>query len=60
MGKCCRCGAVTLHESGVPFCIGCADEIDTARKQTAQQTKTSVVAIESDDSWTHDLGYLTW
>jgi hypothetical protein len=59
MGKCCKCGAVTLRESGVPFCVACADEIDVARRQSAQETKRKV-AVESEDSWTYDLGHLTW
>jgi len=40
MSKCSQCGADTiLYESGVPFCVKCAEAIDAARKQTAQADK---------------------
>jgi hypothetical protein len=60
MGKCCRCGADTLHdESGVPFCVECVENIEAARKQTALEPKTQV-AVGPEDSGTNDLEDLNW
>jgi hypothetical protein len=36
MDKCSKCGAATeLHENGVPICVKCSEEIESARKRTA-------------------------